>query len=252
LNVLALGSGETITAAVGVPKALFDRGEAYLTMATLEGRVKRVALSEFGAVRPSGMMAMPLENGDQLGWVRLTTGKNEMILVTAGGQALRFSEMAVRPMGRQAAGVAGIRLAKGDRVASMEVVEPNGYLVIATQGGYGKRTALSEYPVKGRATGGVATINQKALDKIGLIAAARVVVEGDDLMLITSSGVVLRSRVKDIGQSGRSARGDRLIKLDKGDQVASLARVSNAELESLEGEAAKTDGAKDGSENGKA
>jgi DNA gyrase subunit A len=208
--------------------------------------VKRVALSEFGSVRPSGVIAMPLDNGDLLGWVRLTTGKNEVILVTARGQALRFSESAVRPMGRQAAGVTGIRLARGDRVASMEVIEPGGYLLIATQGGYGKRTALSDYPAKGRATGGVATINQRSLDVTGLIAAARVVQESDDLMLITSSGVVLRSRVSDIGQFGRATRGERLIRLDKGDQVASLARVSNAEIDSIESGSAPEDGSGNG------
>ncbi len=234
LNVLALGPGETITAAVGIPQALFERGDAYLMMATQEGRVKRVALSDFGSVRSSGMMAMPLDNGDLLGWVRLTSSKNEIILVTAGGQALRFSVSAVRAMGRQAAGVTGIRLAPGDRVASMEVIEPNGFLVIATEGGYGKRTALGNYPAKGRATRGVATINQRSMDVTGRIAAARVVQETDDLMLITSSGVVLRSRVNAVGLYGRSTRGERLIRLDKGDQVASLARIANAELDSLE------------------
>ena len=131
-----------------------------------------MALSEFAAVRPSGLIAISLEEGDELGWVRLTSGEDEIILVTEQGQALRFAEDEVRSMGRTAGGVTGIRLEDGDYVTSMEVVEPGGDLLVVTTRGYGKRTRLSEYPVKGRATGGVPTIDKKSLPKIGTITAA--------------------------------------------------------------------------------
>jgi DNA gyrase subunit A len=195
-------------------------------MATRDGRVKRVALSEFAAVRPSGLMAITLDKGDELGWVRLTHGTNEIILVTEKGQALRFSEREVRPMGRTAGGVTGIRLTSGDHITSMEVIEEGGDLMIVTARGYGKRTPLSEYPVKGRATGGVQTIDKNSLQKVGLITAARVVQEADDLTIISSSGLVLRTRVNTISRSGRSTRGVLVINLQGGDSVASLARIS--------------------------
>jgi DNA gyrase subunit A len=231
VNVLSLDPGENITAAVAVPN--FELA-GYATLATVMGRVKRVALSEFAAVRPSGVIAITLEDGDELGWVRLTNGQNELILVTEHGRALRFSEKAVRSMGRQAAGVTGLRLAPGDRLASMEVVEPGGSLVLVTTQGFGKNTPLEEYPVKGRATGGVITTDQKALGTIGLVAGARVVQPGDDLTVITRNGMVLRAKVKDIRRMGRAARGVHLVNLQEGDQVASLARMAEADLLSVE------------------
>jgi DNA gyrase subunit A len=227
VNVLALGPGETITAAVSVPDFATAK---YCVMATRGGRVKRIALAELAAVRPSGLIAINLEPGDELGWVRLTSGESEIILITEGGQALRFSETAVRPMGRSAAGVTGIRLSGKDLVTSMEVIEPGGELMVITTRGYGKRTPLAEYPEKGRATGGVATINKEALKKIGYLTAARVVQEADDLTIISRDGLVLRTKVKDISRAGRATRGVRLIDLQEGDNVASLARIADADL----------------------
>jgi len=227
VNVLALDAGETITAAVPVPD--FNAAE-YCMMATRRGRLKRMSLSEFASVRPSGVIAIGLEKGDELGWVRLTHGADEIVLVTEGGQALRISESEVRPMGRSASGVTGIRLAEGDQVASMEVVEPGGDLLVVTTGGFGKRCSLEDYPSKGRATGGVVTINKDAQKAIGPIAAARVVQEADDLTIISSGGLVLRTKVKEISRAGRGARGVRLIDLASGDSVASLARIAAADL----------------------
>jgi DNA gyrase subunit A len=223
VNVLSLDSGENITAAVAVPE--FNAAE-FCTMATRRGRVKRLPLSELASVRPSGMIAINLDDGDELGWVRLTHSNSDIILVTELGKALRFSEKLIRPTGRTSAGVTGIDLAKSDHVASMEVVEPGGDLLVITERGFGKRTSLSEYPVKGRATGGVATIDQKSLDKIGRISAARVVQEADDLTIISSGGVVLRTQVRNIRQAGRATRGVLLIGLQKDESVASLARVT--------------------------
>jgi DNA gyrase subunit A len=228
VNILALDAGETITAAVAVPS--FDTTH-YCTMATRRGRIKRLPLSELASVRPSGLIAISLEEGDQLGWARLTNGDNEIILVTEQGQALRYSETKVRAMGRTAGGVAAIRLAKGDQLTSMEVIEPGGYLVQITTRGFGKRTALSAYSAKGRATSGVGTVDKKALDKIGPIASARVVQEADDLTFISANGVILRTKVKDISLSGRSARGVTIMHLDSGDSVATMARVAYADLQ---------------------
>ena len=227
VNVLAMDANETITAAVAVPR--FSAAE-YFIMATRRGRIKRMSLSEFASVRPSGLIAINLEAGDELGWVRMTHGNDDVVLVTENGQALRISETDVRAMGRAAAGVTGIRLGRGDHVASMEVVEPSGDLLVVTTRGFGKRTPLEDYPVKGRATGGVATINRHALGAIGKIAAARVVQSADDLTIISGSGLILRTKVKDINQAGRATRGVRLIVLQDGDSVASLARIADADL----------------------
>jgi DNA gyrase subunit A len=227
VNVLSMSAGETITAAVAVPD--FVAAE-YCTMATRNGKVKRVELSELSSVRPSGLIAITLEKGDELGWARLTDGEDEIILVTEQGQALRFSEAAVRAMGRAASGVNGISLDKGDHVASMEVVESDGELLLVTTAGFGRRTALPEYPPKGRATGGVRTIDPKYLERMGKIAAARVVHLLDELTIISAGGVVLRTRVKDVKQGGRTAKYDLLISLEGGDVVASLARISAKDL----------------------
>jgi len=221
VNILALDSGERITAAVAVPN--FSQAE-YLVMSTVRGRVKRSALSEYSSVRPSGVIAITLEEGDELGWVRMTNGKEEILFVTARGQALRYSETAIRPVGRQAAGVTGINLKAGDRVAAMEVVEPQGYLLVITEQGFGKRTPLVDYPVKGRGTGGVAAADSKSMDRTGPVALARVVQEDDEVAVMSANGVVLRLKANSISISSRAARGVHLINLGKGDTVVSLAR----------------------------
>jgi DNA gyrase subunit A len=226
INLLPLESGERITAAVTVPG--FDTA-AYFTMVTLNGRIKRVALSEFASVRPSGLIAINLEKGDELGWVRLTSGQDEVIFVTRHGRALRISENEVRSMGRAAAGVTGIRMKVGDRVAAVEVVEPGGCLLIVTEFGFGKRTDLEEYPPKGRATGGVIAIDQKNLDKTGYVAVARVVQEVDEVTAITNSGMVLRLKVSTVRPSGRSSRGVHLMNIAQGTRVTSLARLDAVE-----------------------
>lgn len=227
VNILSLDADETITAAVAVPK--FD-ALRYCIMATRNGRIKRIALSELATVRPSGLIAINLDGDDELGWARLTNGNDEIILVTESAQALRYSEQEVRAMGRTAAGVTAIRLGKGDFLTSMEVIEPGGYLALITNQGYGKRVSLDQFPVKGRATGGVAAMNKTALEKIGMIASARVVQEADDLTIISTNGVVLRTKVKEISPMGRTARGVRIFNVEPGDSVASMARISDAEL----------------------
>jgi DNA gyrase subunit A len=227
VNILSLDANEKVTAAMAVKNFSTD---AFCMMMTGRGKIKRVQMDEFASVRPSGLIAMTLEEGDTLGWVRLTTGKDEIIIVTESGQALRFGEDKVRSMGRQAAGVQGIRLAKGDQVTSMDVVEKDGALLIVTTHGFGKQTPLTEYTAKGRATGGISTFDQKAIKEIGKIAAARVVQKDDDLTIMTANGVTIRLKVKDVKQSGRATKGVHLIKPQEGDSVASVARTSAEDL----------------------
>jgi DNA gyrase subunit A len=230
VNVLALDANERVTAAIAVSSFA---AHGYCVLATARGKVKRVDLEEFASVRPSGLIAMTLGEGDTLGWARLTSGKDEVIFVTENGQALRFSEDKVRAMGRSAAGVQGIRLKKGDAVTSMDVIQPNGSLLIVTTNGFGKQTPLKDYNAKGRATGGNFTIDPKAIPVTGKIAAARVVQMTDDLTIITANGVALRLKVKDVKQAGRATRGVHLIKPQEGDSVASVARIAVEELKKV-------------------
>jgi DNA gyrase subunit A len=227
-NILALQVGEVITAAVPVP----DFGAAnFCTMATRRGKIKRVALSEFAAVRPSGLIAISLKKGDTLGWVRLTSGKDEIILVTESGKALRYKEKLVRSMGRPAAGVRAISLGKGDAVTSMDVADPKADLLVVTRNGFGKRTPIKEYPAKGRGTKGVLTLSRAKFKVTGPVAAARVVDQQDDLTVISSTGIVLRTKVKQIKQASRATMGVRVMNLKKGDNVASVARIAAKDLE---------------------
>jgi DNA gyrase subunit A len=227
VNVLSLDPNERVTAAIAVSDF---SAHGYCIVSTVRGRVKRVAMDEFSSVRPSGLIAINLDEGDRLGWARLTSGNDEIIFVTENGKALRFSENKVRAMGRQAAGVQAIRLDGDDLVTSMDVIEPEATLLVVTSGGYGKQTPLSAYPSKGRATGGVSTIDQKALGDIGKIVSARVVQKADDLTIITSNGVAIRIKTKDVKQAGRSTRGVHLIKPQPGDSVASMARIAAQDL----------------------
>ncbi len=226
-NILSLDGGELITAAVNVPDF---NAAAYCTLVTLRGRVKRMKLSELASVRPSGLIAINLDANDHLRWAILTSGKDDLILVTANGNALRYPESALRPMGRNAGGVTGIRLRDGDRLTGAEVVEPGADLLVVTENGYGKRTDLADYPSKSRGGQGVATINQKSLAQIGQVAVARVVTAEDELTLITTAGIVMRMKASKVSRTGRATRGVHLIDIEKGNKVASIARISRKDL----------------------
>ena len=199
-------------------------------MMTAKGKIKRVDLEEFASVRPSGLIAISLADDDQLGWARLTSGEDEIIIVTEMGQALRFSEKLVRPMGRPAAGVNGIKLTGDDQVTTMTKIQPGGSLLIVTTKGIGKQTPLNQYSPKGRATMGIATVDKKAIPEIGKITSARVVQQSDHLTLISAHGVAIRLKVKDVKVSGRATRGVRLMRLRDDDFVASVARISAEDL----------------------
>jgi DNA gyrase subunit A len=232
-NILSIEAGEQVTATLPVPN-FEDAG--FCVMVTRNGRIKRVAMSEFAAVRPSGLIATNLEDGDVLGWAKMTDGKQEIILVTERGQALRYAEDEVRAMGRQAAGVTAIRLDEGDHITSMDVVDAKCDLLVVTANGYGKRTPLEEYTPKGRATMGIATIAQRTLEVTGNIVSARVVSEDDEITVISTNGQALRLKVKHIRQAGRATMGTHLINLKEGDTVASVARLSAKDLEPVTGE----------------
>ena len=242
VNVLSLDANEKVTAAMAVGDF---SSHSFCMMMTARGKIKRVTMEEFASVRPSGLIAMSLEEGDHLGWARLTSGKDEIIIVTENGQALRFSETKVRSMGRQAAGVQGIKLKKDDAVTSMDVVEKDGSLLIVTTKGFGKQTPLDEYTAKGRATNGISTINIKAISEVGKIAAARVVQSADDLTIMTANGVTLRMKVKDVKQSGRATKGVHLIKPNEGDGVASVARTSAEDLKKVGAQVSENGGEKE-------
>jgi DNA gyrase subunit A len=227
VNILAVEADETITATVAVPDFA---AASFCTMATRKGKIKRVALNEFASVRPSGLIAMGLEKGDTLGWVGLTSGYDDVILVTQLGQAVRFHEQKVRPMGRPAAGMRAITLKPGDGVASMGVVDPQADLLVVTANGFGKRTLLKEYPSKGRGTSGVVTLSKDKLDVTGAIVAAMVVHAEDDLTIISTSGILLRTKVKQVKQAGRATMGVHVIGLKEGDTVASVARIAARDL----------------------
>ncbi|MFZ1793540.1 MAG: DNA gyrase subunit A, partial [Anaerolineae bacterium] len=192
-----------------------------IAMCTLRGRIKRVALSAFSNIRASGLICMTLQEADELSYVRLTRGNNDVMIVTALGQALRFKEQLVREMGRAAGGVRAMKLKKeGDYIAGMEVVEDKGFLLTVTARGYGKCTSLDEYTAKGRGGGGMRTMTG-ALDVTGELMAARVVQPSDQITVITSAGTAIRQKVEEIPVSGRATRGSRLINLREGDAVAS-------------------------------
>jgi DNA gyrase subunit A len=173
---------------------------------------------------------MSLDSDDSLDWARLTNGDEELILVTRNGKALRFDENAVRPMGRAAAGVMAMRLQDGDEIVSMEVVKPDRDLLVLHKFGWGKRVSLEEYNAKGRYTQGMYTTAHDRLDEIGPIVAARVVHPDDDITIMTSNGIALRTKVSGVSRYGRMTRGVRMVNLTNGDTVATIAVISHEDM----------------------
>ncbi|MCC9078261.1 DNA gyrase subunit A [Litorilinea aerophila] len=226
-NVLNLQPEERVTTMLVVPD--FEQAE-YVTLITRRGRIKRMDLNVFSNVRPSGLIAMSLEPGDSLDWARLTNGNEEFIVVTRRGKALRFHEESVRTMGRTAAGVMAIRLMDDDEVVSLDVARPGYELLVLHERGWGKRVPLSEYSVKGRYTQGYWTTDHRRLAETGPIVAARVVHEKDQITVITSQGIILRTAVAGISRMGRTARGVRVVNLQEEDTVAALAVLTYEDL----------------------
>jgi len=217
VNLVSLEPGEQVTSVLHVPD--FDDGE-YLVMATVRGKVKRTLLKEYSQVRSNGLIAIGLEEGDELGWVMMSQGHEDILLTTAFGQTIRFRQDQVRPVGRPAIGVNGINLNKeGDRVVGMSLAHDDADLLIMTTRGFGKRTSVSEYPVKGRATSGVITVRLRQDDQV---AAAHVIKNTSLITIITTSGIVNRQRAGGISRLGRATQGVTIINLSKGDRVAAL------------------------------
>ncbi|MCB8923204.1 MAG: DNA gyrase subunit A [Ardenticatenaceae bacterium] len=226
MNILPLMPEEKITAALPV----HDFADAeYLTMITRKGRIKRVEISEFEYVRPSGLIALNLDDDDMLGWVKLTEGEQDLIIVSEQGRGIRFSEGDVRPMGRAAAGVYAMRLDNWDNIAGADVVTPDGNLLVITEKGYGKQTPLEEYRTQQRYGQGVRAMNLTP-ERTGKIISARVVEPGDEVTCISANGIMLRTSANDISVQGRITQGVRVMDIRNGDTVASVAVVREGKL----------------------
>lgn len=248
-SLITTGADEGIAGFVAVKE--FD-DKHFILMVTEQGLVKKVVLSEFSNPRRSGITAMGLKKGDKLNDVKLTTGKQDVVIGTRNGMAIRFREDEARAMGRSAAGVRGIRLGKNDRVVGVVTLHRNDTtILVATEKGYGKRSEAEEYRISHRGGKGIFTV--KTSDKTGKMVAIKEVTDTDDIVVITMKGVVIRQHASDIRVAGRNTQGVRLIRLDDGDTVADVAAVVAEEEEDKKLEEAdkasnkgKTDGMKDG------
>jgi DNA gyrase subunit A len=226
INLIEIEQGEKVTALIDME--LFS-DEQYLVMVTKLGQIKKTPAAAYAAVRRNGLIAINLQKDDELNWVRRSSGGNQMLVVTRRGKGARFTEKEVRPMGRDTMGVGAIRLRKGDEVAGFDIVNPNGHVLVVTENGFGKLTPMSDYPVKSRNIQGVYTVDQNAIPKIGEIVGMRVVEElSSELMVISTSGQVIRIPLEQVRVSGRQTRGVIIMRLEERDRVASIAGVGAA------------------------
>jgi DNA gyrase subunit A len=222
-NLIDIAQDERVTAVFVRPES-DDPNARYMLMVTRSGAIKKTPMREYANVRRNGLIAMNLVNGDELLWVSPTSGDNDVIIASQLGKAIRFHEREVRSMGRDTQGVIGMRLGKGDLVAGMAIVEPGGDLLVVTERGYGKRTPIDEYPLHHRGGQGVFTL--KVTPRVGKLAALRTTTEPDDqILLISASGMVLRTTVGSISQIGRQTQGVIVMRLAPDDQIVGLAPV---------------------------
>ncbi|MFH0933517.1 MAG: DNA gyrase subunit A [Nitrospirota bacterium] len=219
VNLLTLSEGERITTALPVR----DFKEGFLVMFTKKGIVKKTALEKYSNPRGKGIITIALDEGDELIAVRKTDGKSDLIIGTRNGLAIRFNEEDVRDMGRTAKGVKGIRLLKGDEVVSAEMAEEKTAILTVTEKGQGKRSAIEDYPVQGR--GGKGVISIKTTEKGGKAVGLMQVRDEDELVMITSSGKLIRTVSKDISLHGRNTQGVRLMDVEGDDKIVSIAKV---------------------------
>ncbi|QEL55264.1 DNA gyrase subunit A [Chromobacterium paludis] len=233
VNVLPLEDGEKINALLPVKEF---RDDQFIFMCTANGTVKKTPLVDFSRPRTAGIIAVNLDDGDNLIGVALTHGDDQIMLFSDAGKAVRFSETDVRPMGRNATGVRGMMLGDEHQVISLLVSNSEQQMVLtASDGGYGKRTCVGDFRLTSRGTQGV--IAMDLTDKTGLkLVAASLVEESDDIMLITTGGVLIRTKVAEVRETGRSAQGVRLINLDEGEKLIGLEIVAESEAECAEGE----------------
>jgi DNA gyrase subunit A len=225
-NLLSLRPEEKLSAFLPVRE--FQEGR-YLVFATRRGLVKKTDLMAYASPRPSGIIAIALEENDEVIGVRLTDGARQVILSTRDGQAIRFNEDEARPMGRDTYGVWGMKLDEDDEVVALDLVEQGATMLAVAQNGFGKRTEMDEYRLTRR--GGKGIITMKTTEKTGRVIGVRMVTDEDQIMLVTSGGKVIRLRVNEIRVIGRNTQGVRLIELDEGERVASVARLAEREDE---------------------
>jgi DNA gyrase subunit A len=221
VNLVPLMEHEKITAILPVKE--FDENH-FVFMATANGTVKKTALAAFSRPMSKGIIAVSLDDGDYLIGVAITDGKRDIMLFSDGGKAVRFAESEVRAMGRNAGGVRGMKLAKGQHMIALLTAENEHQSVLtATENGYGKRTPVSEYTRHGRGTQGMIAI--QCSERNGRLVGARLVTRDDEIMLITTGGVLIRTRVSEVREQGRSTQGVRLINLDDGEKLAGLEKI---------------------------
>jgi DNA gyrase subunit A len=220
VNLLPLQEDERITALLPIHE--FEENK-FVFMVTAQGTVKKTSLEAFSRPRQAGIIAIELEGGDRLVGVDITDVHRQIILCSSGGKAIRFDENDVRPMGRTAAGVRGIRLPVSEEVISLIIVDEQGMVLTASQNGYGKRTLVEDFPIHGR--GGQGVIALQISERNGQMVGALLVKPDDEIMLISSSGTLVRTPVAEISIQGRNTQGVRLIRLDEGDRLVGLERI---------------------------
>ena len=223
INLFSILDNEKVTDMAVVPEFTPD---AFMVLVTRLGEVKKTALDKFAAVRSSGLIAMDVEDGDELVASRVATDQEEIVLVTETGQSIRFAVSSIRASSRTSGGVRGIRLAAGDRVVGAGIARPKTYFLVITKQGHGKLTPIDDYPKQHRAGGGVRTF--KIVEKTGGIADARLVTRSQEVMFISANGIVVRTPVKDITVQGRSTQGVILMRMSEGDEVVALAHMDIA------------------------
>ncbi len=240
-NLLELKAGETIAALIRILSKTNANKEdvtweqpGFVFFATKQGTVKKTALADFANVRKGGIIAIGIDPGDHLIEVKLTSGQNEVVLITHDGMSIRFNEEDARPMGRPASGVRGIKLSKGDEVVALAIVVPDAKLLVAGENGIGKRTDFEEY--RGQSRGGKGIITMKTTEKTGDVVGALTVRDADEIMLITVKGQMVRTFVKDIREAGRNTQGVKLIELESGDKLQAIAPVIGEDKEDAAGE----------------
>jgi DNA gyrase subunit A len=227
VNLLKMDDDERINAILPVREFVEDR---YVFFATQQGVVKKTALSDYSRPRTAGIIAVDLDEGDHLIGVALTDGHHDVMLFSDEGKAVRFAEDDVRPMGRGARGVRGMNLSKGGKVIALLVAEDEAQSVLtATENGYGKRTPIAEYTRHGRGTLGMIAIQTS--ERNGKVVAATLASKDDEIMLITSGGVLIRTRVNEVREMGRSTQGVTLINLGEGEKLSGLQTVADRDEE---------------------
>ncbi|MDH5360232.1 MAG: DNA gyrase subunit A [Gammaproteobacteria bacterium] len=233
VNLLPLEEGERISAILPIREYAEDK---YILFATANGTVKKTSLSDYSRPRASGIIAIDIRDGDKLVGVDLTDGDSDIMLFTTAGKAVRFSEENVRVMGRNAAGVRGIKMPTGVSVVSL-IIAAEGCVLMATENGYGKRTQVKDYPVHGR--GGQGVISVQTSERNGAVVGAVLVQEEDEIMLISDAGTLVRTRIAEVSVMGRNAQGVRLISLSENEKLVGVERIDEASADNGNGEDAE-------------